>query len=131
MSDLLWLPKYSGETTRELIAMENSFRKDSIVMAFEQGLHQKAFRIGDIGRLTNEERIVLAIEALEREINNGGYVQFLQNTEAELVAEVVAALDRIGRDDLARLTQRAIEIAASHAKITRRPVRGIRHDGAG
>jgi hypothetical protein len=114
MSELPWLASYSGETTRKLIDLERTFRKDSIVVAFEQAIDQKSFRIGSVDLLTQEERVVLAVEALEREVNNGGYDQFFLNTSEALVTEVVGSLDLIGRGDLAKLTQRAIDIAASH-----------------
>ena len=116
MSELRWLPEYSGETTSELIALERAFRKDSVIAAFEQALEEKAHRIGGIGLLTGEERVVLAVVALEREVNNGGYDQFLLNTNGELVEEADGALERIGRGDLARLTRRAIDIAKSHVR---------------
>ncbi len=35
-------------------------------------MDQKLVRFGE-DKLTSEERIILAIEALEREVNNGGY----------------------------------------------------------
>jgi len=70
MAVLKWLDRYSGESTEELIALENEYRLDSIVLAFGQGLYQKAARSG-IEPLTAEEHVVLAIEALEREVNNG------------------------------------------------------------
>jgi hypothetical protein len=114
MSKLPWLPEYSGETTSELIALEGTYRKDSIVVAFEQALDQKSFRIGGNGLLTIEERVVLSVEALEREVNNGGYHQFFLNSSSEFVPEIVSALERIGRSDVAALTQRAIDVAMSH-----------------
>ena len=112
MSQLPWLPKYSGETTDELVVMEQTFRTDSVVAAFEKALHQKSYRIGGFGSLTKEERVVLAVEALEREVNNGGYHQYLRNTSDELIADVVGALHCIRRSDLAMLTQRAIDAVA-------------------
>ena len=72
MSELKWLDGYSGQTTEELVALEGEYRTDSLVLAFEQALDQRVEHVGQEG-LTEEERIVLAIEALEREVNNGGY----------------------------------------------------------
>jgi hypothetical protein len=110
MPELPWLPEYSGETTDELIGLEGRFRTDSIVVAFEQAIDQKAHRLGGGRALSEEERTVLAVEALEREVNNGGYDAFLSNTDIDILAEIVGALKRIGRDDVAQLTQRAIDI---------------------
>ena len=59
--------------------------------------------------LTAEERIVLAVEALEREVNNGGYDQFFANSSREFAPTVVAALHRIGCKKTATITQKAIK----------------------
>ncbi len=70
MPDLQWLDRYSGETVDELLALEGKYRIDSLVLAFEQAIDQKAARVGG-EYLTDVERIILAVEALEREVNNG------------------------------------------------------------
>ena len=91
---LPFLEGFSGQSTDELLALEGRFRIDSIVLAFEHALDRKAAVIG-ISNLTVEERTVLVIEALEREVNNGGFDQFFLNTR-EVATLVVAALQRIG-----------------------------------
>ena len=75
MADLKWLDSYSGQTIEELIEMAGEYRIDSLVVAMEQALQQKAAQAGE-QELSDEERIVLAVEALEREVSNGGYIQF-------------------------------------------------------
>ncbi len=100
-----WLSGYSGETVEELITLEGKYRIDSLVAAFEQAILQKAERGDD---LTPEERIVLTVEALEREVNNGGYDQFFVNSPASATA-IVAALQTIGCLQTANITQNAIE----------------------
>lgn len=109
MSDLKWLNGYSGESTDDLIALEKEYRADSLVLAFEQALDQKAARSG-IDSLTTEERVILVVEALEREVNNGGYSQFFLRSSNEYAPMVVAALERIGCPEAARLTKQAIDI---------------------
>src|SRR5438552_11088290 len=71
VSDLQWLAGHSGQSVEQLIALEGKYRIDSLVLAFEQAMHQKIARVGMAG-LSDEERIICAIEALEREVNNGG-----------------------------------------------------------
>ena len=61
---------YSGQSADQLLSLEGMYRIDSLVRAFEQAITQKAQR-GGVQSLTDEERIVLAVEALEREVNNG------------------------------------------------------------
>jgi hypothetical protein len=52
---------------------------------------------------------VLAVEALEREVNNGGYDQFFRNPSRQFAPTVVGALQRIGCNRTASITQRAIK----------------------
>jgi hypothetical protein len=106
MPDLPWLDKYSGETAEQLIALEGKYRIDSLVVAFEQAIDQKAARVGD-ENISEEERIFLAIEALEREVNNGGYGQFFGNT-GEYASVIVNALVRIGCPKTAEITRKAV-----------------------
>ncbi len=117
MSGAEWLDEYSGQTTDELIALQGKYRTDSIVLAFEQALSQKAERVGPEG-LTEEERVVLAIEALEREVNNGGYWQFFVNSSNEYASILVDALNRIGSAAAAGLTQQAIDVLGIDGPLT-------------
>src|SRR5439155_6192926 len=66
-----WLNGYSDQSVEQLLSLEGEYRTDSLVLAFEEAINQKAQREG-MQSLTEEERIVLAVEALEREVNNGG-----------------------------------------------------------
>jgi len=102
-----WLDGYSGQSTDQLLSLEGKYSIDSLVLAFEKAIRQKTEREGMVG-LTDEERIVLAVEALEREVNNGGYDQFI-NSSREFVPTVVGALQRIGCKKTATITQRAIK----------------------
>lgn len=101
-----WLAGYGGQTTEELLALEHQYRIDSLVSAFEQGLQARA---GDRA-LSKEERYVLAIEALEREVNNGGYRQFFMNSSNEFVDVIVEALQAIGCSETAAVAKQAIEV---------------------
>jgi uncharacterized protein DUF4375 len=109
MPELQWLDGYNGETVDELIALEGKYRTDSLVLAFEQAMDQKASRIG-AHKLTAEERVILAVEALEREVNNGGYGQFFVNSSREYAPVIVDALRRIGCSKTAEITHKALKI---------------------
>ncbi|MBA2721085.1 MAG: DUF4375 domain-containing protein [Chloroflexi bacterium] len=106
MSELPWLNAYSGQTTDELIALGGAYRTDSIILAFEQAIRSKAARVG-YDNLTEAERVVLAVEGLEREVNNGGYDQLFRNVP-EQVPELVMSLAAIGSSAVADLTRSAI-----------------------
>jgi Domain of unknown function (DUF4375) len=108
MPELQWLDGYSGETVDELIALEGKFRTDSLVLAIEQAIDQKAAREGG-EKLSDEEFVVLAIEAMEREVNNGGWHQFFGNTGL-FAPVIVDALERIGCPKTANIAQKAVAI---------------------
>lgn len=102
------LDGYSGQTVDELLSLEGKYRTDSLVLAFEQAIGQRAEHEG-MQSLDDEERIVLAVEALEREVNNGGYDQFFVNSSRQFTPTIVGALRRIGCKKTAAITQKAIK----------------------
>jgi len=97
-----FLKGYSGQSTDELLALQESYRVDSIILAFEEALLHKASP-----DLTREEQYVLAVEALEREVNNGGYHQFFTNA-CEHAATVETALRAIDCPTIAQITHDAL-----------------------
>ena len=107
MSEQDFLDSYSGQTTAELLALEEIYRVDSIIMAFEQALEQRSAQQGSFN-LTSVERMILAIEALEREVNNGGYDQFFRNSSVEYASIVASALNAIGCPQTAQITLDAL-----------------------
>lgn len=108
MSDLPFLQNYSGQTVEQLLSLEGEYRIDSLVLIFEEALLKKAFRDGDLA-LNGDERVILGVEALEREVNNGGYSLFFENSTREFAPIIVQALIRIGCPKTAEITQRAID----------------------
>jgi Domain of unknown function (DUF4375) len=104
MSDR-FLEAYGGQTTEELLALENEYRIDSLVLAFEAAIQRKGFHPPE---LTPQESYVLAVEGLEREVNNGGYSQFFINSSNEYVDVIEEALLAIGCPKVAAITRDAI-----------------------
>jgi hypothetical protein len=117
-----FLDRYKGQSTEELLALEGKFRTDSLVLAFEEAIQRKAR-----SSISPEELHVLAVEGLEREVNNGGYGQFFANSSSEFAPVIEAALRAIDcpktaditRDAVAalrveRLTAAAVTAAARH-----------------
>lgn len=98
-----FLDAYDGQSTDELIALSATHRIDSIVLAFEQALQDKA-------SLNKEERTIVAIEGLEREVNNGGFSQFFVNSSNEFVPCIQEALKAIGCPKTATLCSQAMAI---------------------
>jgi hypothetical protein len=100
-----FLEGYGGQTTDQLIALESECRIDSLVLAFEDGIQMKGIQVPDI---TPQERYVLAVEGLEREVNNGGYSQFFFNSSNEFADVIEEALLAIGCPKVAAITRDAI-----------------------
>ncbi|MBN1492167.1 MAG: DUF4375 domain-containing protein [Phycisphaerae bacterium] len=111
-----FLEEYGGQSTNEMIALASDYRLDSIIIAFHQAMDQKAARVGTAS-LTEEEQIILAVEALETEVNNGGYGQFFVNA-CEYVSTIVPSLDRIACPATARITQAAIAALGIRGTLT-------------
>jgi hypothetical protein len=110
----LFLESWGGRTPDELLALAATHRIDSLVLAFEEALGVKAFKLGDAA-LSEVEADVLAIEAMEREVNNGGYGQFFTNSSVEYVPRIFAALERIACPVTADLTRRALQATGAEA----------------
>jgi hypothetical protein len=129
-SDPQWLGGYGDQSTDELIALEGPYRTDSIVSAFEQAIARKASRLGE-EQLTDAERIVLAVEAMERDLNSDGFDGFFTNN-AGLVPGLVDALQAIGADGAAGLARRAIATLGIDGPVTPEAVRSaMDRDDAG
>lgn len=98
----------SGKSVDELLEMTQGQNECQFLFDLEIAIQQKEERVG-YENLSAEEQIVLAIEALEREVNNGGYSQFFLNSSGEYAPIIVDALTRIGCPEVAAVTRRAIE----------------------
>jgi hypothetical protein len=98
-----FLAGYAGQSTEELLALEGSYRIDSIVLAFEEAIQNKAPE-----SRSTEESYVLAVEGLEREVNNGGYRQFFSNSSGEFAPVIEAALRAIDCPKTADITRDAV-----------------------
>lgn len=103
------MEEYSGQSVDELIDMEKDYRIDSLILGFERALDIKKEQNG-YGAMSNEELVILAVEGLEREVNNGGYRQFFENSSNEYVDIIVESLEKINCPFTADLTKKAIKL---------------------
>lgn len=117
MQDAKWLESYAGQSTKELASLAGEYRSDSVAAAFAVAIQAKADRLGD-SALTPEERVVLAVEALEREVNNGGFLQFFDNASRAFAPSIVDALERIGCSKAAELAREAIDALGLSEPVT-------------
>ena len=111
-----FLEAYQDQTLDELIALEDRYRVDSLVLACEAALLQKEARAGCA--LRPQERVIVAIEALEREVNNGGYSQFFVNSSNQYAGEIVEALETIDCPRVAATTRRAMAALALEGDVS-------------
>lgn len=101
MTEMAWLADSDGLSIDELIQLKETHRIDSIVAAVEGALLEKA-------GCTAAERTVLAVEAMEREVNNGGFHQFFLNASDEYAPILVSVLEDIGAVRTAEIAERAM-----------------------
>jgi hypothetical protein len=107
MKEKSFLERYGGESVEELLALERTHRIDSIVGVFESLVDARRETLGDAS-INRVERTILVIEALEREVNNGGYHQFFLNSSHEFAGDVVQALEEIGCPQHAEIAKQAL-----------------------
>jgi hypothetical protein len=103
--ELPFLERYSGESLDQLIGLKDHYRIDSLVLAVEEALYSKP-----LSQLSVSERAVLAVEAMEREVNNGGYHQFFCNSSGVFTRHLVEALNSIGCPKTAAISSAAISV---------------------
>ncbi len=111
MTENQWLKEVGDRTIEQLIQLEDTHRIDSIVLAIEAALLEKT-------DLTPSERIVVVIEAMEREVGNGGFNQFFYNSSNEYAGELVSALRIIGIPDIADIAERALRAIGAQPEWT-------------
>jgi hypothetical protein len=120
-TDLPFFESYTGQSTSELVGLEGQFRADSIVLAFEDALLSKELT-------TTEEKVILAIEGLEREASNGGLRQFFENSSNEFVPQIVDALMAIGCPETAELLKAAMTVLKIDESMTSEDIEDIAYD---
>ncbi len=118
MEDKPWLD-YTGESTDALIKLGDRYRVDSIVCAFETAIIQKA-SISEWAEL-----VVLVVETMEREVNNGGFGQLLLNG-ADHVPFLLSALESIGCVQTLNIAGRALASAGFTKGMTPREIAALR-----
>ena len=84
---------------------------DDLKLAYSIGfqLFEKVSKYG-IDCLSNEEKFFLATYELDNEINNGGYLQYFNNSSGNLAFLVIEALQSIGSRKFLNITKKAIDI---------------------
>ena len=81
--------------------------QDKIVIEIDTYLNQKCSYGEKIELLNESQKVLLLVENLEREINNGGFNQFYRNSSGDFVNETIDALNLIGAKKTAEIVKDA------------------------
>ena len=93
--------KFNLETVLEMD------REDLIVMEIDAYLNEISNYGQEIEKLNSSQRVLLIIENLQREINNGGFKQFYWNSSGDYAMETVDRLKQIGATITAGVVKKA------------------------
>ena len=78
-----------------------------VVMEIDTYLNKKSEYGEKIEKLNSSQRVLLIVQNLEREINNGGFHQFYWNSSGDYANETVDALNKIGAEKTAGIVNKA------------------------
>ena len=77
------------------------------IIELDSKLNEKSNYGENISLLSDGEKVVLFIENLEREVNNGGFYQFFWNSSGDHAQETLTALKSIGANKTAEIVSKA------------------------
>ncbi len=80
---------------------------EEVVMDIDQYLNRKSEYGDQIEKLTDPQKVLLIVENLQREVNNGGFNQFYWNSSGDFSTETVDALIEISALTTAGIVKRA------------------------
>ena len=80
------------------------------IIELDSKLNEKSNYGENISLLSDGEKVVLFIENLEREVNNGGFSQFFWNSSGDYAQETLAALKSIGANKTAEIVSKAFSV---------------------
>ena len=97
----------NSQTKFDLEKVLQMDREDMIVMEIDTYLNEKSKYGEEMEKLNSSQRVLLIIENLEREVNNGGFHQFYWNSSGDYAMETVTALKQIGATKTAGVVKKA------------------------
>ena len=105
LADLRWIDGYEGQSVDDILAFADSEDPYQTLACLEEAI--KEHRRKSPGT-TGVENIIMAVMALLREVNNGGFDQFFRNSSKRWAFFVKDALIHIGRKEAAKIAGRAV-----------------------
>lgn len=84
--------------------------KDNFVIEMNQYIAEKCEYGDNMEALNEEQRILYITQALEMEVNNGGFSQFFFNSGGVFANELVSSFEKIGAVKTAEICKKAVSI---------------------
>ena len=89
--------------------MDFDINMDTVIDIFTELVDRFGEEEPDLNALNEYERTIFVTQALESEVNNGGFVQFFDNACGAFADETVSAFHRIGAKKTAAICKKALE----------------------
>jgi hypothetical protein len=105
LADLGWIDDYEGQSVDDILAFADSEDPYQLLSCLEQAIQEHRRKNPGV---TGVENIIMAVMAVLREVNNGGFDQFFRNSSKRWAFFARDALVHIGRNDAAKIVGRAI-----------------------
>ncbi len=107
LADLGWLDGYEGQAIDELLAFTG--KEDTVVLlqTIEQAIQAKLSQ--NPMSVNGVEATILALMALEREVNDGGFDQFFRNSSGRYAFGITDCVVRIGCKETTKVVRRAVK----------------------
>jgi len=102
-----WFENTETLSVAQIVGLGEQYRTDSLICAIEACVLAKDE--DEDADISEAELTVLAVEAMEREVNNGGFAQFFENDSWRFTPYLQDALSRIGAAKTGMLVGQAID----------------------
>jgi hypothetical protein len=106
LTDLGWIDGYEGQSVDDILLFAETENAYVLVAKLAESIEQR-WKKDPLSR-TGVENDIVAVMALIREVNNGGFDQFFRNSSKRWAFFVSSSLIRVRRSDAAKIVGRAV-----------------------
>ena len=103
--------KIAGDAAARRPRPENVWEisdRTAFLVAMSERLCEKCGEGERLAALSPEERTAYVVDAFQREVNNGGFEQYLYNSSGALAGELLDALHAVGAEGIAEIYRPAL-----------------------
>lgn len=83
--------------------------RNSFVIAMNAWIDRKCSGGTNFNKLTEEEQTIFVVDSFAREVNNGGFEQFLFNSSGAFYGLLLSSLKSVGADDIINIYQEVLK----------------------